>query len=112
MGSTLLDPSTGFYQAFPKIDYSGITIRLDTTDSIPTTLFEKPLNLYLYLPPNSAHPPGVLMGLIYGMIRCAYLLTSNPVDYRKYLSKFFTRLRYQGYLKQTLLPLFQASLNN
>jgi hypothetical protein len=101
-----------FTELARKIDYLDITIRLDSTNKIKTTLFKKPLNLYLYLPPHSAHPPGVLTGLIYGMIRRAYRLTSNPVDCRKYLSKFFTRLRFRGYSKQTLLPLFQAGLDN
>ncbi len=95
-----------------EIDYLDITIRLDSNNRIKTTLFEKPLNLYLYLPPHSAHPPGVLTGLIYGMIRRAYRLTTDPVDCRKYLSQFFTRLRYRGYPEQTLLPLFQAGLDN
>jgi hypothetical protein len=88
-------------------------IRLDATNAILTTLFEKPLNLYLYQPLHSAHhPPGVLMGLIYGMIRHAYCLTYDPADCQKYLSKFFTHLRYCGYPKQILPPLFQAGLDN
>jgi hypothetical protein len=31
------------------------------------SLFSKELNLYLYLPPHSAHPPGVLKGMVYGV---------------------------------------------
>jgi hypothetical protein len=76
------------------------------------TLYEKPLNLYLYLPPSSAHPPGVLTGLIYGMIRRAYRLTTDPNDCQQYLRKFYTRLRFRGYPKETLLPLFAAGLAN
>jgi hypothetical protein len=95
-----------------EIDYLDVTIRLDTSMSIRFTLFEKPLNLYLYLPPHSAHPPGVLTGLIYGMIRRAYRLTTDPADCKSYLRKFYTRLRYRGYPKDILTPLFEAGLAN
>jgi hypothetical protein len=101
-----------FSELSRSIDYLDITIRIDAKNTIRTTLFEKPLNLYQYLPPHSAHPPGVLTGLIFGMIRRAYRLTSDPADCRTYLSKFYTRLRYRGYPKHTLLPLFQAGLDN
>ncbi len=30
------------------------------------SLYAKPMALYLYLPPNSSHAPGVLTGLVYG----------------------------------------------
>jgi hypothetical protein len=101
-----------FTELTREINYLDITIRLDDKNTIRTTLFEKPLNLYLYLPPHSAHPPGVLTGLIYGMIRRVYRLTTDSADCRVYLGKFFTRLRHRGYSKQTLLPLFQAGLDN
>jgi hypothetical protein len=39
-----------------KIDYLDITIGLDSTGRICTTLFEKALDLYLYLPPHSSPP--------------------------------------------------------
>ena len=38
-----------------------------TPTGITTKLFEKKMNLYLYLPPHTAHPPGVLRGLIIGI---------------------------------------------
>jgi hypothetical protein len=75
-----------------SVDYLDITICIDPTGSIQTTLFEKLLNLYLYLPSHSAHPPGVLTGLIYGMIRRVYHLTSCPSDCLVYLKKFYRQL--------------------
>jgi hypothetical protein len=53
-----------FSALFREIDYLDITIQIDTKNAILTTLFEKLLNFYLYLPPHSAHPPGVLTGLV------------------------------------------------
>jgi hypothetical protein len=95
-----------------QIDYLDITIRIDSECRLQTTLFEKPLNLYLYLPSHSSHPPGVLTGLVYGMIRRVYRLTSCPDDCFNYLKKFYRRLRERGYPSETLIPLFTAGLVN
>ena len=37
-------------------------------DWVESTLYEKKLALYLYIPPSSAHPPGVTAGLVMGNI--------------------------------------------
>jgi hypothetical protein len=37
---------------------------------IVTCVYEKDLNLYLYLPPNSAHSKGVGTGLVFGQVLC------------------------------------------
>ncbi|KAL7474493.1 hypothetical protein ACHAW6_000468 [Cyclotella cf. meneghiniana] len=39
-----------------------------------TTLYEKPQNLYLYLPPHSSHPKRITTGLIYGYVHCIHRL--------------------------------------
>ena len=49
-------------------------------DRIVTSLYEKLMNLYLYIPPHSAHPPGVLTGLVSGNILRIHLLCSDEDD--------------------------------
>jgi hypothetical protein len=49
-----------------QVDFLDVTFSLRDGE-MNYSLFCKELNLYLYLPPHLAHPPGVLKGMIYGM---------------------------------------------
>jgi hypothetical protein len=71
---------------------------------ISTTTYQKPLNLYLYLPPNSAHPPSCLKGLITGEIR-RYWTQNSPEDFQSILTKFINRLLQRGYTLSNLTPI-------
>ena len=77
-----------------------------SNNRIVTQLYEKMLNLYLYINPFSAHSPGVLSGLIIGNILRIHHLCSDPAVRRDFYTKFFYRLRARGYLPSQLLPLF------
>ena len=46
-------------------------------DWIITLIYEKEINLYLYTPPHSAHPLGVLAGLVSGNILRIHSLCSE-----------------------------------
>ena len=46
-----------------KVNYMDMTIAI-REDWIITLLYEKSMNLYLYIPHHSSHPPGVLTGLV------------------------------------------------
>jgi hypothetical protein len=82
-------------------------------DRITSTLYEKPLNLYLiYIPPHSAHAPGINAGLIFGGVLRIYQLCSCPNDAKQCLRIFYHRVLHQGYTPDTLIPLFvKASAN-
>jgi hypothetical protein len=73
---------------------------------IHTSTFQKELNLYLYIPPRSAHPPSCLKGLISGEMR-RYWLQNNTKNFESMLEKFIIRLTDRGHLLQNLLPIFQ-----
>ena len=78
---------------------------------IETQLYEKVLNLYLYISPFSAHSPGVLSGLIIGNILRIHHLCSDDNTRKNFYEKFFLRLRSRGYLPSQLLPLFNRGIN-
>jgi hypothetical protein len=43
-----------------QANFLNITFSINNNGSIDYSLYAKALNLYLYIPPFSAHPPGVL----------------------------------------------------
>lgn len=56
------------------INFLDLVITIEENLKLSTRIYEKVDNLYLYLPANSAHSPGNLKGLIYGMVfRTLYL---------------------------------------
>jgi len=52
-----------------QVDFLDLTIMLESDGSISTKTYQKSMNLYLYLMPNSAHPPGNFRGMIYYMLQ-------------------------------------------
>ena len=68
--------------------------------------------LHLYIPPHSAHPPGIITGLIMGQILRIYQLNSKQRDKDKDLRNFYTRLLDRGYHSKSIMPLFQRGINN
>jgi hypothetical protein len=59
-----------------EADFLDLVLRI-TPRGIETRLFKKLLNLYLYIPPHSAHAPGILQGLVIGMTERIFRLTSR-----------------------------------
>ena len=72
--------------------------------------FQKPENLYLYIPPNSAHPPGVIKSLIFGLLRKYKLQNSSVNDFNNIKNKLFARLLARGHSQKDILPIFKEAL--
>ena len=76
---------------------------------IITSTHHKPLKIHLYIPASSAHPPGVLYGLIAGSIRRFYLQNTDLEDYKKNILLLYERLAAQGHDRDLLKQLFMKS---
>jgi hypothetical protein len=71
---------------------------------IITSTYQKPINLYLYIPALSAHPPSCCKALING--ECKRHWTQNtPEDYQQLLQKFIKRLVHRGHSIANISPL-------
>ena len=97
-----------FSSLTPTVNFLDITISI-RDGQIATTLYEKALNLYLYISPHSCHPPGVLTGLVLGNCHRIYSLCSSKSDVFKHLRNFYRRLLRRGYNSTTLIPLFRRA---
>ena len=89
-----------------SVDFMDMTISIDAHRCITTTLYEKPSNLHLYIPPHSCHPPGLLQGIVFGMLFRIYTLCTDPADRTARTRLFFRRLQLRGYHADKLRPLF------
>ena len=79
-------------------------------DHIVSSLYKKPMNLHLYIPPRSAHPPGVLLGLVSGWIYRSLSLCSLLSDAHDNIRSLWTFLLARGYQPSKLRPVFDRAI--
>ena len=81
-----------------------------TNGKISTSLFEKPLNLHLYIPPHSAHPPGLLPGIVHSTLFRIFTLCSDHNDRILRTKVLFKKLQARGYKSDLIKPLFNRAI--
>jgi len=72
-----------------------------------TSTYQKPMNLYLYIPPISAHPISCFKGLINGELIWYWYQNSREEDFILTTSSFIKRLLQRGHSIPELIPLLQ-----
>ena len=92
-----------FNEPSNKVDFMDLTISIHN-GKITTSLFEKPLNLHLYIAPHSAHPPGLLPGIVHSTLFRIFTLCSDPNDQILRTKVFFKRLQARGYKSNQIKP--------
>jgi hypothetical protein len=86
-----------------------LTITITNQGYFHTTLYEKPENMYLYLPASSNHPPGILKGLIFGMIYRTIRLSSDNSQHKTDINNLLLRLLARGYDEKLLIQLINKA---
>jgi hypothetical protein len=91
------------------VDFMDMTLSIQQ-DIITTTLYEKPPNYHLYIPPHSCHPPGLLRGIVYGMVNHLYKLVSDKAERDSITISAFHHLERRGYQPQDIHPLVSSAI--
>ena len=71
--------------------------------------YQKPMNLYLYIPPGSAHPEKMFRSLIFGRLRAYWLQNTHLSDFYAMAVLLAQRLMARGYSLPALKPLFEEA---
>ena len=88
-----------------------MTITINNSNKIETTIFKKKMNLHLYIPPYSAHPPGLLPGIVYSTLFRIFTLCSSKDDKANCTKVFFKQLIACGYKGNEIRCLFHKAID-
>jgi hypothetical protein len=100
-----------FSKRCKKLIFLDMTVEI-VNGKFETALYHKPLALHLYIPPFSCHAPGVIYGLISGMILRIFALCSQVKDIDDELCSFFGCLLDRGYQSDNMVQLFIKAVDN
>ena len=86
---------------------SDSVVFLDLTISIKhgrfvTKTYQKALNLYQYIPPTSCHPPWMMKGIIYSLMKNYKRQNTSKKDYHNMAVKLFKRHVARGWDRATM----------
>jgi len=90
-------------------NFLDLTISINANSTVNTKTYQKPTSLHLYIPPTSAHPPGIIKSIVYGNLRRYWLQNTNVLDFIEIAKQFADRLSARGYDRNTITNLFLAA---
>lgn len=91
-----------------KTNFLDLTIEIErNTKTFISRTFQKKCNLFLYILAHSAHPPGLIKGLIYGFLETYWRQNTYKSGYTKMVKLLIKRLLNRGYEDTTILPIFK-----
>lgn len=93
-----------------SVDFMDLTITINADCKLSVTLYNKPSNMHLYIPPHSAHPPGLLSGIIFGGLHRIFTLCTSVQDQHQRTREFYQRLKARGHKQESIVPIFHSAL--
>ena len=91
-----------------QVDFLDLTITINN-GKLETKTFQKALNLYLYLPPSSAHPSNNIKSTVYGLVRRYYAQNTHRRDYIYFVKLLYRRLLARGWDADFIKPLIMKA---
>jgi hypothetical protein len=90
-----------------SVIFLDLEITIDANSRCLTTrTYQKPMNSFLYIPPTSAHPPGVLRSIIYGNLQRFWKQNTESSDYVRVAGQFAQHLIARGHSPDNIRQLF------
>jgi hypothetical protein len=86
-----------------------LEVSITRSNKLHFAAYQKPMNLYLYIPPNLAHPDKILQSIVFGRLRAYRLQNSTTTNFIKMSLLLARRLRDRGFSPQTLAPHFREA---
>ena len=99
-----------FNEPASSVDFLDLTITIKN-GKIVTKTYQKPNNAYQYIPPHSAHPSGLINGVIYSLLRTYWRQNTKFSDFVKFSKLLFQRHLNQGWDQAVLKQVFCTALN-
>ena len=99
-----------FVERTNSVNFLDLTISIDPLGNISTKTFQKSMNLFLYIPPHSAHPPGLMKSLVFGLLLTYYKQNTHPTDFLNISLLLFQRLINRGHNHDVLTDLFTSAI--
>ena len=94
-----------------KTHFLDLNLWIDSsTRMIHYSTYQKPMNLFLYIPHHSAHPTNTIKSLIYGLLQTYQRQNPNFNNFRSLAKLLFNRLKVRGHQPQQLRTYFRDAL--
>lgn len=87
-----------------SVDFLDLTLTISGNKIVSRT-YQKEMNLYLYIPPASAHPAGCIKGTVYGLVRRYHAQNTSHHDFVHFVRLLYRRLLLRGWERSLMRKL-------